>query len=114
MQAFKEAIITRFQNIEKGSQYNVTKLSDIKNEVIIIMASNETFKLWSQFITAHSNGKFIDPNTRKKFNEPKRFDFGPKFQLHREIFKQLGNLSEEEYKKLVIHLLGQTSRRLEM
>lgn len=113
MQAFKEAIITRFRNIEKGSKFDVTKLSDIKNEVIIITASDEIFDLWSRFITAHSNGELIDPDTRKKFNEQKNFNFGPKFQLHREFFKRMGNLSEEEYKKLAIHLLGETPGRLE-
>ena len=89
------------------------KLSDIKNEVIIITASDEMFDLWSQFITAHCNGELIDPDTQKKFNEQKRFDYGPKFQLHREFFKRLGNLSEEEYQKLAIHLLGKTPGRHE-
>ena len=92
---------------------DVTKLLDIKNEVIIITASNEIFNLWSRFIIAYSNGKLIDPDTRKKFNEPKQFNFGPKFQLHREFFKRLGNLSEEEYKKLAIHLLDEIPGRLE-
>src|SRR5450759_456536 len=113
MQAFKEAIITRFRNIEKGTRYEVTKLSDVKNEVVIITASDEIFDLWAQFITAHSNGELIDPDTMKKFNEPKKFDYSPRFQLHREFFKRLGNLSEEEYKKLAIHLLGQTPGRAE-
>jgi hypothetical protein len=45
MQAFKESIITRFQNIEKGSRQDVTKLSNMKNEVTIITASDEIFDL---------------------------------------------------------------------
>jgi hypothetical protein len=69
--------------------------------------------LWAQFITSHSNGELIDPDTLKKFNESKRFDFGPRFQLHREFFKRLGNLSEEEFEKLEIHLLNQTPDRIE-
>jgi hypothetical protein len=113
MQAFKESIITHFRNIEKGSRQDVTKLSDVKNEVTIITASDEIFDLWAQFITSHSNGELIDPDTFKKFNESKRFDFGPRFQLHREFFKRLGNLSEEEFEKLAIHLLNQTPERLE-
>jgi hypothetical protein len=111
--AFKESIITRFRNIEKGSQQDVTKLSDVKNDVTIITASDEIFDLWAQFITSHSNGELINPDTFKKFNESKRFDFGPRFQLHREFFKRLDNLSEEEFEKLAIHLLNQILERLE-
>jgi hypothetical protein len=107
-QAFKESIITRFRNIEKGSWQDVTKLSDVKNEVTIITASNKFFDLRAQFITSHSNGELIDPDILKKFNESKRCDFGPRFQLHREFFKRLGNLSEDEFEKLAIHLLNQT------
>jgi hypothetical protein len=91
----------------------VTKLSDVKNEVTIITASDKIFDLWAQFITSHSNGKLIDRDTLKKFNESKRFDFGPRFPLHHEFFKQLGNLSEDEFEKLAIHLLNQTPERLE-
>jgi hypothetical protein len=65
----------------------MTKLSDVKNEVIIITAFDEIFDLWAQFITSHSNGELIDLETLKKFNESKRIDFGPRFQLHREFFK---------------------------
>jgi hypothetical protein len=95
MQAFKESIITRFRNIEKGSWQDVAKLSNVKNEVTIITASDEIFDLWAQFITSHSNGELIDPNTFKKFNESKRFDFGPRFQLHREFFKRLGDSAKK-------------------
>jgi hypothetical protein len=44
-------------------------LSDEKNEVTIITASNELFDLWAEFITAYSNGELIDPDTGKKFKE---------------------------------------------
>jgi hypothetical protein len=90
----------------------VTKLLDVKIEVTIITASNKIFDLWAQFITSHSNGKLIDPDTLKKFNESKRFDFGPRFQLHHEFFKRLGNLSEEDFEKFAIHLLNQTTDKL--
>jgi hypothetical protein len=113
LQAFKESIVTHFQNIEKGSWQEVSKLSDVKNEVIIITASDEIFALWADFITSHSNGELIDPDTQKKFNESKRFDFGPRFQLHREFFKRLGNLNEDKFEKLATHLLNQTADRVE-
>ena len=65
------------------------------------------------FITSHSNGELIDPDTQKKFNEDKRFDFGPRFQLHHEFLKRLGNLSEDKFEKLATHLLNQTLNRVE-
>jgi hypothetical protein len=86
----------------------VSKLSNVKNEVTIITALDKNFALWSDFITSHSTGELIDPDIQKKFNESKRFDFGPRFQLHRKFFKRLGNLSEDEFKKLATHLLNQT------
>ena len=89
------------------------KLLDMKNEVTIVIASDKIFDLWAQFITFHSNGKLIDSDTLKKFNGSKHFDFGPRFQLHHEFFKGLGNLSKDEFEKLVIHLLNQTLERLE-
>jgi hypothetical protein len=55
----------------------VSKLSDVKNEVTIITALDDIFALWSNFITSHNNGELIDPDTQKKFNKNKRFDFGP-------------------------------------
>jgi hypothetical protein len=64
-------------------------MSDVKNEVVIITAPDKIFDLWAQLITSHSYGQLIDLETLKKFNESKRFDFGPRFQLHREFFKQL-------------------------
>ena len=59
----------------------MTKLSDVKNEVTIITTSDKIFELWTHFITFHSNGELIDLDTKKKFNELKRFDFGPRFLL---------------------------------
>jgi hypothetical protein len=91
----------------------VTKLSDVKNKMTTITASNEIFDLWAQFITSHSNRELIDPETLKKFNEHKRFDFSLRFQLHREFFKRLGNLSEDEFEKLASHLFNQTADKLE-
>jgi hypothetical protein len=67
----------------------------VKNEVTIITASNKLFELQAENITIHSNGELIDPDTKKKFNESKRFDYGPRFQLHRELIKRLGNLGKE-------------------
>ena len=85
----------------------------MKNEVTIITASDKIFDLKAEFITSHNNDELIDLVTQKKFNERKRFDFGPRFQLHCEFFKRLDNPSEEEFEKLAIHLLNQTADRLE-
>jgi hypothetical protein len=81
--------------------------------VTIITASDEIFALWVDFITFHSNGELIEPDIPKKFNKNKKFDFGPRFQLHHEFFKRLGNLNEDEFKKLATHLLNQTADRVE-
>jgi hypothetical protein len=51
---------------------------DVKNEVTIITTSSKFFSLWVAFVTAHSNREFIDPDTEKKFNGIKQFDYGPR------------------------------------
>jgi hypothetical protein len=81
-------------------------MSNVKNEVTIIIASNKLFGLWAQFIIVHNNGELIDPNMGKKFNESKRFDYKSRFQLHLEFFKRLGNLNKEEFEMLAIHFLN--------
>jgi hypothetical protein len=105
--------MTCFQNIEKGLKLEATKMLNEKNEVTTIAASDELFGLWVEFIKAHNNGELIDLNTGKKLNDSKRFDYGPKFQLHSEFFKRLENLNKEEFKKLAIHLLNVTFNRIE-
>lgn len=67
-QAFKQSIVTRFQNIEQGSYQEVTKMSDVKNEVIIITGY---IKPWAKILTSYSNGELIDLDLGKNFNESK-------------------------------------------
>ena len=51
---------------------------DVKNEVTIIITSSKFFNLWVEFVTAHNNKEFIDPDMEKKFNDIKQFDYGPR------------------------------------
>jgi hypothetical protein len=62
----------------------------VKNEITIITAPNDFFNLWAKFIIIHYNRKLIDPNTRKKFNESKRFDFYPMFYLPLRVLGAIG------------------------
>ena len=80
-------------------------MSNVKNEIIIIIASNKFFSLLAEFIIAYSNQKLIDLDFGKKFNESKQLDYNPRFQLHRGFFKRPGTLNKEGFEKLAIYLL---------
>lgn len=111
-QAFSAAILLRFRNIEQDGNKPLDSCSEIKNELLIITASDEIFQLWSEFITAHSSGGLINPDTGEKFNKDPKFNGGKTFLLHREFFKRMGNLTEDETRKIAVHLLSRTPNRV--
>lgn len=79
--------------------------ADIKNEMVIITAPDDHFNLWKEFITKHSTGELIDPETCERFNQKKGFKGGKSFQLQRSFFRGMGFMTEEETRSLVTHLL---------
>ena len=82
--------------------------ANIKNEMVIITASEDQFNLWKEFITKHSTGELIDPETFERFKQKKGFKDAKAFQLQRSFFRGMGFMTKEETKSLVTHLLMQT------
>ena len=82
----------------------------LTNELKLITAPEEVYKLWSEVISAAAFGELINPDTRRKFNA--REGWNPdNCLLNREFFKHLGNLSYDELATLAKHMLNQTGEK---
>ena len=107
-------MVKRFANIQPDSRQPVMSKANIKNELLIIIARDDLFQLWAEFVTMHIAGELVDPDTKDRFNKIEKFKQNQKkFLLHREFFKPLGNMIDNMMlEKLVVHLLGQTPGRV--
>src|SRR4051794_22142905 len=67
-QAFAAAMVKRFMSINTNSKDNILKAADLRNELLIIIALEEVYELWSRFILNCGMGQLIDPDTEIPFN----------------------------------------------
>ena len=96
--------------MNKSLKISKTKAKEEKfkltNELQLIIAPDNVYKLWSEVISAAAHGELFNPNTDKKFNAKK--DWNPEnCMLNWEFFRHLGNLSYNKLSKLAKHLLNQ-------
>ena len=94
------------------SQHEIKKNKKLvlTNEVKIITASDETFDLWSEVISAAAQGDLmdVDSKTFSKFKERVGFEADKDAVLNREFFKFLGNLTEADHAKMCRHMLNRS------
>ena len=107
------AIRARFSMIDVvKSQHEIKKNKKLvlTNEVKIITASDETFDLWSEVISAAAQGDLmdVDSKTFSKFKERAGFEADKDAVLNREFFKFLGNLTEADHAKMCRHMLNRS------
>ena len=82
----------------------------LTNELKLITAPDDVYKLWAEVITAAAFGELVNPDIGRKFNA--RDGWNPEnCMLTREFFKHLGNLSYDELATLAKHMLNQTSEK---
>ena len=82
----------------------------LTNELKLITAPDDVYKLWAEVITTAAFGELMNPDTRRKFNA--RDGWNPEnCMLTREFFKHLGNLSYNELATLARHMLNQTGEK---
>ena len=105
-------MLKRFSLIEVNKSLKISKTKakeeklKLTNELRLITAPDDVYKLWSKVISAAAHGELFNPDTNKKFNAKK--DWNPEnCMLNREFFRHLGNLSYGELSKLAKHLLNQ-------
>ena len=101
----------RFSMIDVVKSLKMTKKKDkserlkLLNELKLITATEDIYRLWSDVITNAAHGELYNPDTNLKFNA--RLDWNPEScMLTREFFKFLGNLSYQELGKLAKYILN--------
>ena len=111
-QVFERAMLKRFSLIEVNKSLKISKTKakeeklKLTNELRLITAPDNVYKLWSEVISATAHGELFNPDTDKKFNAKQDWNL-ENYMLNREFFKHLGNLSYGELSKLAKHLLNQ-------
>ncbi len=105
----------RFANIDVKKNLLLAKskkgsLLDLHNEVKIITSADATFNLWSELIASYAQGELInvDTNPLRKFKETVRWKPEKDGVLSREFFKWLGNLTEADHVRMILHLLNRS------
>ena len=107
-------VVKRFANITLESRQFVISKAVFKNKLSIITSRDDLFQLWAKFVTTYLSCELVDLDANEKFNKSEKFKRNQKkFLLHREFFKQLGNMiNDMMLGKLVPHLIGQTPRHV--
>lgn len=106
-------MVKRFVSINTNSKDKILKPADLRNELLIITASDEVYQLWSKFFINYGLGETIDPDTELPFNVLPDWEAKSKqFVLNREFFKAMGQLEEFDLRKLAQHLLNETPNRV--
>ena len=83
--------------------------TDIKYEMKVMTLPDDHYAMWEEFLTKHSNGDLINPETLHPYREAKGVK--KRFTLQREFFKHMGHFTDEDLKAYVQHLLGRTPNR---
>ena len=82
----------------------------LTNELKLITAPDDVYKLWAEVITAAAFGELVNPDTGRKFNA--RDGWNPEnCMLTQEFFKHLGNLNYDELATFAKHVLNQTGEK---
>ena len=107
--------LIKVQAAQKALSANRPKEQElaIHNELKIITSSEDIYKLWSELISAHSQGELMDPDSGKKFKELTSWNAERHGVISPEFFKWLGNLNEAQLKRLAEHLLNKPDLKRE-
>ena len=82
----------------------------LTNELKLITAPDDVYKLWVEVITSAAFGEFVNPDTGRKFNAQDGWN-PENCMLTREFFKHLRNLSYSELATLARHMLNETGEK---
>ena len=104
------AMIDIKKNQDAASKNQHDRL-DIHNEIRLIIASDKVHNLWKEVISNHSEGLLIDLVTLQPMKDTKNWDRERDGVLSREFFKWMGNTTEDDLRRLAVHLLNKTPGR---
>ena len=106
-QAFSTAIVTKFSSIDMKSGGKKT-VQDLKGELKLITASEQTWAIWMRLFNAHNRGEIVNPDTEKTYLSDKKSKVPP---ILREFFRFLQGLQDSELYRAAQHILSETPRR---
>ena len=95
------------KNQDAASRNQHDKL-DIHNEIRLITTSDKGYNLYKEVISNHSKGLLIDLATLQPMKDTKNWDRERDGVLSREIFKWMGNMTEDDLRRLTVHILNRT------
>ena len=103
-QPFEQAMYKRFSMIDVVKSLKMTKKKDKSerlklNELKLITAPEDIYRLWSDVITNATHGELYNPDTNLKFNARPDWNLESCMLMH-EFFKFLGNLRAGEVGKV--------------
>lgn len=107
LQTFVTAMVTKFSSIDMKAGGKKT-VQDLKGELKLITASEETWKIWMRVFDAHNHGQIINCDTEKTYKSEPKSKIPP---MLREFFRHLQGLSDSELYKAAAHILTETPRR---
>ena len=82
----------------------------LTNELKLITALDDVYKLWAEVITVATLGELVNPNMGRKFNARDGWN-SENCMLTHEFFKHLESLSYDELATLAMHMLNQTDEK---
>ena len=99
--------MTRFSSIDMKTSRMKTVM-ELKGELKLITATEETWAIWLRIFDAHNNGDLVNPDTENTYKSDSKVKVPP---ILREFFRPLQGLLDFELYRAVQHILLETSRR---
>jgi len=109
LQSFSSAIVTKFSSIDLKKE-NTKTVQELKGEIKLITATQETWNIWMRLFEAHNNGELVDVETENTFKSDTKSKHPPP-KLVREFFRPLQGLQDSELYRAAQHVLLETPRR---
>ena len=83
-------------------------VEELKGELKLITASEETWAIWTRVFDAHNIGDIVNPNSENMYKMDPKSEVPP---ILREFFRPLQGLMDSELYRAAAHILCETPRR---
>ena len=83
-------------------------VQELKGELKLITATEETWAIWLRLFDAHNNGDLVNPDTENTYKSDSKVKVPP---ILREFFRPLQGLMDSELYRAAEHILLETPRR---
>ena len=83
-------------------------VQELKGELKLITALEETWTIWLRLFDAHNNGDLVNPDTEDTFKNDSKIKVPP---ILKEFFRPAQGLLDSELYRAAQHILLETPRR---